>query len=49
MPRQEARYDSLVDKVLLAQKDCSEKMNAALEKHNQYIDELTNVINQKIK
>jgi hypothetical protein len=49
MPRQESRYDALIDKIMIAQKECSDKMNIALEKHNQYIDELTHVINEKLK
>lgn len=47
MPRQEARYDALIEKILTSQKDCSDKMSAALEKHNTYIDELTTLIEKK--
>ncbi len=49
-PRQEARedqnsarYDTLVDKLVSGQKDCAEKMESALEEHNEYIKRLINI------
>jgi hypothetical protein len=54
MPRQETRYDAVVDKIIIAQKECSDKMNIALEqqrssieKHNESIDELIHLIESK--
>ncbi len=54
-PRQErqrdaetARHDSLVDKIIAAQTDCSNKMNQALSEHTRAINELTDLIDKKI-
>lgn len=43
-PRQEGRHDALVDRMLSAQKECSEKMDSALQEHNEYIHKLTEAI-----
>lgn len=55
-PRQEARddktsdrYDSLVEKLLNGQRECAEKMENALEEHNEYIKRLIKIFESKSK
>lgn len=53
-PRQEMRdertnerYDSLVEKLVNGQRECAEKMESALEEHNQYIKRLLKLFETK--
>lgn len=53
-PRQEARdadnnkrYDTLIDKLVTGQKECAEKMENALEEHNEYIKRLIKIFDNK--
>jgi hypothetical protein len=43
------RYDKLVEKLVDGQRQCAEKMDAALSKHNEYIEKLTDKIDEIIK
>lgn len=41
------RYDALIDRIMLGQKECAEKMETALEKHNEYIKRLITIFDKK--
>lgn len=52
-PRQEKhaenermRYDVLVDKLVSGQKECADKMESALEEHNEYIKRLIKIFDK---